>query len=192
MINEYMNNSGLDASTAIYEALNYEDNILNLEHSTEKVVVNTVEDELRCYIRNFKLTRKVGYIVQHCTATQPHATVTSILNYWKNVNKWKNVGYHILLTPSGFVVLSNLNNVTNGALGYNSNGIHISYIGGIDANGKPKDTRTDVQKRLMQIATEELVRKIKNVKVIGHNEVAKKACPSYKVSVEYLLLWTGL
>ena len=149
------------------------------------------EQELREYFKNLSIKRKITHAVIHCAATQPTASVSSILNYWKNTLKWQNPGYHILIGTSGFTVLSDFNNVTNGAIGYNACGVHFSYIGGIDSSGKPKDTRTELQKHLLKVCLEEIRRLIPNNKVIGHNEVAAKACPSFKVKEAYPEFWTG-
>src|SRR5690606_6843179 len=120
------------------------------------------------------------------------ATVTAIINYWKNVKKWVNVGYHILVGVDAFTVLANFSTVTNGALNYNSKGLHFSYIGGIDKNGKPKNTMTAFQKRTFEIIAEELLLISPKIKIFGHNEVANKACPSYKVKEIYPQFWTGI
>lgn len=65
--------------------------------------------------------RKIDYIVIHCTATQPTATKQSILNYWKNVLKWKSVGYHRLIDANGIIhELAKYEQVTNGVKGFNS------------------------------------------------------------------------
>ncbi len=157
----------------------------------EEHPISESEQELRAYIQASHITRRITHAVVHCAATQPTASVSSILNYWKNVLKWKNPGYHILIGQKGFTVLANFNEVTNGAVGYNGNGVHISYIGGIDKAGKPLDTRNDLQKRLIQVCLEELKKKIPTLRVIGHNEVAAKACPSFKVKDAYPQFWTG-
>jgi len=149
------------------------------------------EDELRSYFKEAHITRRITHAVVHCAATQPTATVSSILSYWKNHLGWKNPGYHILIGLKGFTVLSDFNNVSNGAIGYNSNGVHFSYIGGIDRSGKPLDTRTELQKRLMQVCLEEIKLKVPGIHIIGHNEVANKACPSFKVHAAYPTFWTG-
>ena len=91
--------------------------------------------------------RDIKYIVIHCTATSPDTKKESILNYWKNVLKWKSAGYHKLIDKFGIIhELAKYEQVTNGVKGYNSNSIHFSYIGGVDEVGKPKDTRTPKQK----------------------------------------------
>ena len=91
--------------------------------------------------------RKIQYIVIHFTATLPDAKVESIQNYWRETIGWKSPGYHHIIKPTGEVVdLLPIEQVSNGVEGYNSRCINISYIGGIDMLGKPKDTRTAAQK----------------------------------------------
>ena len=59
--------------------------------------------------------RNVKFIAIHCTASQPNATKESILNYWKNVLKWKSVGYHRLIDANGIIhELANYEQTTNG------------------------------------------------------------------------------
>lgn len=149
-------------------------------------------ERLREYVKNAKIDRNVKYAFVHCTANQNGAKVESIKKYWKEKLGWKSPGYHIILTDDNFEVLADFNSISNGASGYNSNGVHISYIGGIDKNGKAKDTRTEFQKEAIRVFLEEITAKIKGIKVLGHNEVANKACPSFKVKDEYPDLWTGL
>ncbi|WP_228411401.1 N-acetylmuramoyl-L-alanine amidase [Epilithonimonas vandammei] len=92
--------------------------------------------------------RNIEYIAVHCTATPQTATVSSIQNYWKNSLKWKMPGYHFIVKPDGEIVqLLDIANVSNGVGGWNSKLINISYIGGVDKNGKPTDNRTEAQKR---------------------------------------------
>ena len=41
--------------------------------------------------------------------------------------------------------------VTNGAKGYNAVARHIVYVGGVAADGTPKDTRTEAQRNAWQL-----------------------------------------
>lgn len=128
--------------------------------------------------------RRIDNIVLHCTATPQTTTVSSIQNYWKNTLKWVNPGYHFIILPDGKVVqLQPIEKPSNGVAGHNAYSIHISYIGGVDGNGRAVDNRTDLQKQ----AQIELIKKFKNqfpnAKVKGHRdfpEVSKK-CPSFDV-----------
>lgn len=127
--------------------------------------------------------REISWIVVHCTATQPETEKKAILNYWKNVLGWKNVGYHFLIDRFGVIhELARLDQITNGVRGYNKNSIHISYIGGIDNNGKPKDTRTPNQKYSMEVLVYEMKKKFPDAIIQGHRDFGvNKSCPSFDV-----------
>ncbi len=132
--------------------------------------------------------REIKYIVIHCTASQQNATKQSILNYWKDVLKWKSVGYHRLIDANGVIYeLAKYENPTNGVKGYNSNSIHFSYIGGIDAKGKPKDTRTQKQKDSLLELIKQAKKQFPNAIIQGHKDFpnVKKACPSFEAKQEY-------
>lgn len=130
--------------------------------------------------------RKINYLVLHCTATQPDATVEAIQRYWKEVMKWKSPGYHYIIEANGKV--HNLlpeSKPSNGVAGQNANSIHISYIGGVDSKARPKDTRTAAQKA----ATVELLRDLRGrypkAQLLGHRDFPNvhKACPSFDVAM---------
>lgn len=128
--------------------------------------------------------RKVNRVVLHCTATQQSATVQSILNYWKHVKKWKSVGYHWIIEPCGNAVcLAPIQEVVNGARGFNRDSIHISYIGGVDKNNIPKDTRTCAQKDKTEFLLKGLRGQFPDIEITGHNKLkgVTKACPSFDI-----------
>ena len=129
---------------------------------------------------------KLKYLVIHCTATAESREVSSAdIRHWhtasvsKGGRGWKQVGYTDLFHLNGGVERLVDNNedanvdpweITNGAAGYNSVSRHIVYAGGCAADGKtPKDTRTDFHRRFP------------DVRIVGHNELAAKACPSFNV-----------
>ena len=133
--------------------------------------------------------REIKYIVIHCTATPQTATIASIKKYWKDVLKWNSPGYHFIVEPNGNVTqLSELSKPTNGVAGYNTNSIHISYIGGVDANNKPIDNRTEFQKQSLLEYVKRFKLQFKNAKVQGHKDFpsVKKACPCFDAKSEYL------
>lgn len=132
--------------------------------------------------------RNIDFIVIHCTASSPETEKKAILNYWKNVLGWKNVGYHFLIDRFGVIhELARLDKITNGVKGFNKNSVHVSYIGGIDLQGKPKDTRTPNQKYALEVLLHELKQKFPNAKIQGHRDFkgVSKACPSFDALKEY-------
>jgi N-acetylmuramoyl-L-alanine amidase len=137
--------------------------------------------------------RKVNKIVIHCTATPQDTKVSSILNYWKNDLKWRRPGYHILIDAAGGKhYLAPFEDITNGVAGHNALSVHISYIGGVDAKGKPLDTRTDLQKARILDAIREVIYWMRRerlhldgLEIVGHRDLAAKACPSFDAKKEY-------
>lgn len=132
--------------------------------------------------------RTINYIVIHCTATQPDAKIDSIKRYWKENLKWKSPGYHYMIKADGEIVNTlPIDQVSNGVAGWNSQIINISYIGGIDKNGNPKDTRTTEQKASILKLLKELKSKFPKAKIQGHRDFPNvhKACPSFDAKKEY-------
>jgi len=134
--------------------------------------------------------RAIKYIAIHCTATSPKATVDSIKNYWFNVKKWKSPGYHYIFEANGNIEeLLPIDKVSNGVRGHNSEIINLSYIGGIDGNSNPKDTRTPQQVLSMLSILLRLKEQFPDAIIQGHRdfEGVSKACPSFDVK-EWLKL----
>ena len=132
--------------------------------------------------------REIKYIAVHCTATPQTATVSSIQSYWRNVLKWKMPGYHFIIKPDGEVVkLLEIEKVSNGVKGFNSVSINISYIGGVDAQNKPIDNRTEAQKKALLDLLKKLKKQFPKAIIQGHRDFpeVKKACPSFNAKEEY-------
>lgn len=142
---------------------------------------------------------KLKYLVIHCTATPEGRDVSAAdIRRWHTApvsaggRGWKQVGYTDLIHTDGRVERLVANNedtnvdpweITNGAAGYNSVSRHIVYAGGVDANNvqKAKDTRTPAQKEALKRYVLDFHRKHPTVKIVGHNQLAAKACPSFDV-----------
>ena len=134
--------------------------------------------------------RKINKIVVHCTATQQSINIQSIIDYWKNVLKWKSMGYHYIIEANGNrVTLADVTEICNGASGYNRNSIHIAYVGGIDINKKPIDNRTTEQKTALRILIMQLSSKFPDADILGHYQLpnVKKACPCFDAKKEYCI-----
>lgn len=125
--------------------------------------------------------RVITRIFIHCTATQQSATVDSIKRYWRDVMKWNSPGYHFLIAPDGTVHnLQPIHLPTNGVVGYNANSIHISYIGGVDAKGKPIDNRTPAQVEEMINLISTLRIQFPKAEILGHRDVLQRGTPKWK------------
>ena len=88
--------------------------------------------------------RTVNKIVIHCTATKEGQNVSvGTIKKWHLNRGFSDIGYHYVIgidgkINSGRPVSKSGAHVRNG----NSDSIGISYTGGLDINGKAKDTRT--------------------------------------------------
>lgn len=142
---------------------------------------------------------KLKYLVLHCTATPEGREVSKAdIEQWHLVGRaWSRVGYRDLIQLDGTLV--NLHKfdqddqidnweITNGASGFNSFSAHVVYAGGCTAT-KPKwlkyypakDTRTPAQLETLELYVKFMIKRHPHIKVIGHNQIAKKACPSFDV-----------
>lgn len=132
--------------------------------------------------------RNIKYIVIHCTATPQNTRASSIQRYWTATLKWKNPGYHYLIESSGNVIqLASEQTICNGVAGFNAVSIHVSYIGGVDANNKPIDNRTPEQRAAMLTIVTALRQRYPHAQVQGHRDFSnvKKACPSFDARREF-------
>ena len=129
--------------------------------------------------------RKINEIILHCSATPENKNFTvEDITKWHNAKRWDGCGYHYVIHLDGTIHNGRpVQKVGAHCLGHNTNSIGICYIGGVDKNGKPKDTRTEAQKKALIILVHELLTKynLKLYQVHCHYEFAAKACPSFKL-----------
>ncbi len=132
-----------------------------------------------------KNLRNIKYIVVHCTATPTNTTIESMKHFWKEKRGWGDTpGYHYVIERNGTIVpLLDESKNSNGVYLHNSSCINLSYIGGIDKDGKPQDNRSDAQKHAMFNLIVALTERYPRAEVLGHRDFpdAKKACPSFDV-----------
>jgi N-acetylmuramoyl-L-alanine amidase len=142
------------------------------------------------------MSKKLQLLVIHCTATPEGRPITAAtIRRWHTApkpqgNGWKQVGYSEMIHLDGTIetlVKYNDNDVvdsweiTNGATGINSIARHIVYVGGTDANGKAKDTRTPAQLKALEMYVKAHTTLQPQWKIAGHYHFAAKACPSFNV-----------
>ena len=147
--------------------------------------------------------RKIDSIILHCTAT-PEGKDYSVdtIRSWHKQRGFDDIGYHYVIHLDG--------SISNGrpiaiagahALGWNSNSIGISYIGGLDSSAKKgKDTRTPAQKEAFKSLIAKLVLEYKDIRILlGHRDTSPdlngngtiergewiKECPCFDVESNY-------
>ncbi|MDU1889524.1 MAG: N-acetylmuramoyl-L-alanine amidase [Dysgonomonas sp.] len=131
--------------------------------------------------------RKINKIILHCSATKEgqHFTVKDI-DRWHRARGFAKIGYHFVIYLDGSVHQGRqLDEAGAHTKGHNSRSIGICYIGGVDADGNPKDTRTPEQVTALHALVAGLRACFAEATVHGHYEFAAKACPSFDVEEEF-------
>ena len=132
----------------------------------------------------------VSYIIIHCTATRETQDYTpEQLKHDHLQRGFIDVGYHFYIRKDGSVTQHRrLNEVGAHCRPFNRCSIGICYEGGLDTNGKPKDTRTLKQRASLIALVLDLHRQFPNAVIRGHNEMpgaSPRECPCYRPSTEY-------
>ena len=129
--------------------------------------------------------RKITEIILHCSATKEGANFhAKDIDQWHRNRGFNEIGYNFVIDLDGTIEKGrDLEKIPAHCTGHNKNSIGICYVGGLDNNGQPKDTRTDAQKESLYKLLDSLLDKynldIDNV--YGHYQFANKACPSFKI-----------
>ena len=144
---------------------------------------------------------KIDTIVIHCTATPPGREVSRAeLDRWHKAERFEPytdktgqvtyAGYHLLVHLDGsyerlrpdehrgqHCKQENMNN----------RAVAVCYVGGVDNNNQPCDTRTEAQKRTLLTLVRTLKARYPNAQIIGHRDIkgVAKACPSFDAKREY-------
>ena len=131
----------------------------------------------------------VRFLVVHCSATRCDRDYTAeqLLRDHK-ARGFRTVGYHFYIRKDGTVSRHRkLLEVGAHVRGLNRCSIGVCYEGGLDADGKPADTRTPGQKEALMELLWKLHRLFPQALIVGHRELpgVKKACPCFNVADEY-------
>jgi len=132
--------------------------------------------------------RSIRRIFWHCAASKEgvDVKVEAIRRYHMQERKWNDIGYHYFIELDGAIRKGRPDEKPGaGVEGMNADSLHICYAGGLDANKKPKDTRTPAQRTALYSLTEKLLSEHPRATVHGHNEFAAKACPSFDVQKDW-------
>lgn len=100
---------------------------------------------------------------------------------------WKGCGYHYVISIDG-TVEAGRDEAEVGAhcRNHNCHSIGVCYIGGLFADGKPEDTRTEAQRIALGKLLEALHRKYPRALIVGHRDLdPQKFCPCFDAAGEY-------
>jgi N-acetylmuramoyl-L-alanine amidase len=152
------------------------------------------------------MKRKVDLIVLHCSASKENVNYT--FEQCKKDHRARGFsmcGYHFFISRDGTINIGRSLEMPGAHVqGYNTKSIGICYEGGLDINGKAKDTRTDAQKAAIIKCIREAIHYSENKikRICGHRDLSKdlngngvvephewvKVCPSFEASTEYSYL----
>lgn len=146
-------------------------------------------------------SRKINLIVVHCSATKVTADYSPDMMLRDHKARGFNThAYHFYVRKSGQrVPMRPLEMVGAHVTGFNRDSIGICYEGGLDATGKPADTRTVQQKQAIVSILKELVAIYPDAEICGHRDLSPdtdgdgviephewtKLCPCFDAKKEY-------
>lgn len=126
----------------------------------------------------------IKYLTVHCAATPEGRDVkAATISKWDQ-EKFGQISYHWVIELDGTVVRTLRDDQKGAHVGKaNSNNIGVCYVGGVDKDMKPKDTRTLAQKRALRTLIRTYQSRVPGLIVLGHRNWpgVAKACPSFDV-----------
>ena len=151
---------------------------------------------------------EIDAIVVHCSATPEGRDLD-----WRDINMmhvkrgFQCIGYNFVVKLDGTVQVgrsltvdgAHCNSKGFSGKSYNKHSIGICYIGGTDAQGKAKDTRTLEQKKALRELIAKLVKEYPVKEILGHRDTSPdldgdgvvepfewiKMCPCFDAVSEY-------
>ena len=134
--------------------------------------------------------RTINEIIIHCSATKEGQNFTTAdIRKWHLERGFSDIGYHYVVYRDGSVHTGRNVNISGAhCAGHNSHSIGVCYIGGLDKNLRPKDTRTSQQKDALLKLLRQLKQLYPKATIHGHCEFSNKACPCFNAKNEYATL----
>jgi hypothetical protein len=124
----------------------------------------------------------VGYLILHCSATRVTQDYTpQQMERDHRARGFRTIGYHFYIRKSGVTTQHRgLLEVGAHCRPWNRCSIGICYEGGLDAEGRPADTRTPEQTAQIESLLKRLHQRFPRAKIRGHRDMPNtvpKSCP---------------
>ena len=118
--------------------------------------------------------RNIDSIIVHCSATKAGQDFTAAdIDCWHRERGFNGIGYHYVVRLDGKLEKGRDVSLAGAhCKGWNGRSVGICYIGGLDANGRPADTRTNAQKRVLYQIIMDLQREYNILQVLGHRDTS--------------------
>lgn len=145
-----------------------------------------------------RTARFIDKIIIHCSASKEGQNLTvEQIDKMHRKRGFAGIGYHFVIYLDGSIHDGrDISKVGAHTTGYNTGSIGICYVGGLDKNGKIKDTRTYQQKNSLYKLVRELMKMYPIKEVKGHRDYSPdtngdgviskyewiKGCPCFEVS----------
>lgn len=144
--------------------------------------------------------RKIDMIVIHCSATRADVPLSPRqLDEMQRQRGFDGCGYHYYVRRDGEIcTMRPVDRPGAHAKGYNQHSIGVCYEGGLDEQGRPADTRTELQKRSLRVLVRVLAMDFQTRRIVGHRDLSPdldgdgviepeewtKVCPCFDVGTE--------
>jgi len=145
--------------------------------------------------------RDINLAVIHCLATKEGKdyNVDQVRTWHILERGFSDIGYHFLVHRSGIIEEGRPWDKPGAhARGYNENSVGIVYVGGLDKDGKARDTRTVAQVHALRSIISVLRAQFPGIEVVGHRDLSvdlngdgvitqdewMKECPCFDVKTE--------
>jgi len=152
--------------------------------------------------------KTIDAIVIHCSATRAGQDLRAAdIDKMHQERGFAGIGYNFVIDLDGTVEVgrplnrdgAHCNTAGLSGKSYNKHSIGIVYVGGLDENGNPADTRTPEQKQALADLVYRLINEYPIIEVIGHRDASPdkngngkiernewiKQCPCFSVRDEF-------
>lgn len=151
---------------------------------------------------------KIDAIVIHCSASRAGVDLRAAdIDKMHKERGFSGIGYHFVVDLDGRVEIgrplpqdgAHCNTPGLSGQSYNKHSIGICYVGGLDRDGNPADTRTPAQRVALDDLVHDLIQRYPIVEVIGHRDASPdkngngkiecnewiKQCPCFDAKAEF-------